>query len=129
MNTIAAHIPGSQAAKIFMHNEIRSYCRFFGLPHIYITLNPNAAHSPIFQAMFGDETIDLTKQFPILVAVCKQAVRLAKDPVAGADFFKFCIMCIFQYMFGWDYDKQESTDLGGILGKIEAFYGSSEFMD
>ena len=129
VNTIAARIPGSQAAKIFMRNEIRSYCGFFGLPHIYITLNPNAAHSPIFQVMFGDETVDLTKRFPILVSARERAIRLAKDPVAGADFFNFCITCIFQYMFGWDYDKQESTPLGGILGKLEAFYGSSEFTD
>ena len=28
VNTIAARIPGSQAAKIFMRNEIRSYCGF-----------------------------------------------------------------------------------------------------
>jgi len=69
VNTIAARIPGSQAAKIFMRNEIRSYCGFFGLPHIYLTLNPNAAHSPVFQAMFGDETVDLTKRFPTSVNV------------------------------------------------------------
>ena len=129
VNTIAARIPGSQAAKVFMRNEIRSYCGFFGLPHIYITLNPNAAHSPIFQVMFGDENIDLTKRFPMLVSARERAIRLAKDPVAGADFFNFCITCIFQYLFGWDYDKQQSSPSGGILGKLEAFYGSSEFTE
>ena len=129
VNTIAARIPGSQAAKIFMRNEIRSYCGFFGLPHIYITLNPNAAHSPVFQAMFGDEIVDLTKQFPILVSARERAMRLAKDPVAGADFFNFCVTSVFRYMFGWDFSRQESTPSGGILGKLEAFYGSSEFTD
>jgi hypothetical protein len=129
VNTIAARIPGSQAAKVFMRNEIRSYCGFFGLPHLYITLNPNAAHSPIFQLMFGDETVDLSKRFPILVSARERALRLAKDPVAGADFFNFCITSIFQYLFGWDYDKRESTPSGGILGKLEAFYGSSEFTE
>ena len=129
VNTIAARIPGSQAAKIFMRNEIRSYCGFFGILHVYLTLNPNAAHSPIFQVIFGDETVDLTKRFPILVSARERAIRLAKDPVAGADFFNFCITCIFQYLFGWDYDKQQSTPLGGILGKLESFYGSSEFTD
>jgi hypothetical protein len=129
VNTIAARIPGSQAAKIFMRNEIRSYCGFFGLPHLYLTLNPNAAHSPIFQLIFGDETIDLSKQFPILVSARERALRLAKDPVAGADFFNFCITSIFRYLFGWDYDKRESVPSGGILGKLEAFYGSSEFTE
>ena len=64
-----------------MHNEIRSYCEYFGLPHVYITLNPNAAHSPIFQAMFGDETVGLTKRFPVLVSAWERAIRSAKDPV------------------------------------------------
>ena len=129
VNTVAARIPGSQAAKIFMRNEIRSYCGFFGLPHLYITLNPNAAHSPIFQLMFGDETVDLSKRFPVLVSARERALRLAKDPVAGADFFNFCITSVFRYLFGWDYEKRESTPSGGILGKLEAFYGSSEFTE
>ena len=129
VNTIAAHIPGSQAAKIFMQNEIRSYCGLFGLPHIYIMLNPNAAHSPIFQVMFGDEMINLTKRFPVLVSAHECAIQLAKDPVVGTDFFNFCITCIFQYMFGWDFDKHKLMPSGGILGKLEAFYGSSEFTD
>ena len=129
VNTIAARIPGSQATKVFMRNEIRSYCGFFGLPHLYITSNPNATHSPIFQFMFGDETVDLSKRFPILVSARDRALRLAKDPVAGADFFNFCITSIFRYLFGWDYDKRESTPSGGILGKLESFYGSSEFTE
>ena len=45
--------------------------------------------------MFGDETVDLTKHFPILVSAHEQVIRLAKDPVAGADFFNFCIKYIF----------------------------------
>jgi len=129
VNTIAACILGSQATKIFMCNEIWKYCGFFGLWHIYITLNPNVAHSPIFQVMFGGETINLTKHFPILVSAHEWAVQLVKDPIAGADFFNFCIKCILQYMFGWDYDKQESIPSGGILGKLEAFYSSLEFTD
>ena len=110
-----------------MRNEIRSYCGFFGLLQIYITLNPNVAHSPIFQVMFGDKTVDLTKRFPVLVFAWERVIQLAKDPVAGADFFIFCITCVFQYMFGWDFSRRESTPSGGILGKLEAFYGSSEF--
>jgi len=59
VNTISANIPGSEASKILARNKIRSYSGFFGLPHIYLTLNPCAAHSPIFQAIFGDQTVNL----------------------------------------------------------------------
>ena len=35
VNTISAHIPGSQASKIFIHNEIQNYFSFFGLPQFF----------------------------------------------------------------------------------------------
>ena len=60
VNMISAHIPGSQASKIFICNEIRSYFNEFGLPQIFFTFNPSAVHSPVFQAMYGDMTVDLT---------------------------------------------------------------------
>ena len=60
VNTISAHVPGSQASKIFIRNEIRSYFNEFGLPQIFFTFNPSAVHSPVFQAMYGDMTVDIT---------------------------------------------------------------------
>jgi hypothetical protein len=67
VNTISAHIPSSQASKILAQNKIRSYFGLFGLPHIYLTLNPCATHSPIFQVICGDTSIDLTERYPVLV--------------------------------------------------------------
>jgi len=61
VNTIAACIPGSQASKIFTRNEIRNYFGYFGMPHLYFTANPNPVHSPVFQVMYGDVSVDLTK--------------------------------------------------------------------
>ncbi len=129
VNTIAAHLPGSQAAKIFIRNEIRSYFSYFGLPHIYFTFNPCAAHSPIFQVMFGDHVVDLSEQFPQMPSSRERALRLAKDPVAAADYFEFCVTSLFKYLLGWDYQQRESTKAGGILGKIRAHYGTSEFTE
>ena len=91
VNTISAHIPGSEASKIQTCNKIRSYFGLFGLPHIYLTLNPCAAHSPIFQVMFGDETVTLSAQSPILVNAMERALHLAKDPVAASSFFELSI--------------------------------------
>ncbi|KAH7916127.1 hypothetical protein BJ138DRAFT_1132151 [Hygrophoropsis aurantiaca] len=116
VNTISARIPGSQAAKIFVRNEIRSYMGYFGLPILFFTANPNPAHSPIFQVMYGDET---------LVPAHERSLRLARDPVAAADFFDFSVSCIFKYLLGWDYKKRESSLEGGILGHVRAFYGST----
>ena len=80
INTISACVPGSQSAKIFTRNEIRSYFGEFGLPHLFFTFNPSATHSPIFQVMVGDNAVDLTSQFPFIVPSKDRALRLAQDP-------------------------------------------------
>src|SRR5882672_7541057 len=113
VNIVSAHIPGSQASKIQTHNKIRSYYGLFGLPHIYITLNPCAAHSRIFQVIFGDESIDLSLCYPTMVNAMERALRLAKYPVAASDFFKFSIKAIFEHLFGWDFIKKDSKLNGG----------------
>src|SRR5260370_17685205 len=95
---------------------------YFGLPHIFMTINPNAGHSPLFQQMYGDETVDLSERFPNLVNSRECAIHLASDPVAGADFFQFSLDWIFQDLFGWDYSKDVSTDDVGFLVHIRPFY-------
>ena len=126
---VSARIPGSQSSKIFTCNEIRSYFSEFGLPHIYFTLNPSVTHNPIFQVMVGDTSVDLTSRFPFLVPSTERALRIAQDPVAAADCFEFCVSCVFEYLFGWDYENRKSSKRGGILGHLKAFYGTCEFTE
>jgi hypothetical protein len=129
VNTIAARIPGSEASKIFVRNEIRSYFSYFGLPHLFFTFNPSAAHSPIFQVMYGNSAVDLSSRFPKLIAARERALSLAHDPVAAADFFEFSWRCCFEYLLGWDFKSNESSAVGGIFGRLRAFYGSSEYTE
>ncbi|KAG2126868.1 uncharacterized protein EDB93DRAFT_1096934, partial [Suillus bovinus] len=126
VNTMSARILGSQASKIFVRNEIRNYFGYFGLPHIFFTFNPSAAHSPIFQVIYGDRTIDLSEHFPHMPDGRTRAICLAHDPVAAADFYEFSYQCLFRHLFRWDFDRQESVAEGGILGRVRAFYGTSE---
>ena len=104
VNTISTQIPGFQAAKIFMRNEIQSYFGEHGLPHLFFTFNPSVTHSPIFQLMVGDQSIDLTKCFPFVVPPKERAARVVADPVAAADFFEFCVTSVFEHLFGWNYN-------------------------
>ncbi|KAF5357491.1 hypothetical protein D9758_012513 [Tetrapyrgos nigripes] len=126
VNTVAARIPGSQSAKVHTRNEIRSYFGYFGLPQLFFTFNPCAVHSPIFQVIFGDRSVNLDQMYPKLVSRYERACRIARDPVAGADFFQFSFQTAFRYLLGWDFDKRCSTEEGGIFGKIRAFYGTLE---
>lgn len=98
VNTIAAKISGSQASKISCRNTIQSYAGFFGIPFLYFTANPNAAHSPIFQMMCSDVSVNLDERFPTLVSSTQRALHLAKDPVAAADFFEFSIHTLFEHL-------------------------------
>jgi len=129
VNTVSKRIPGSMGSKLFCRNEIHAYMGYFGLPHLYITLNPNASHSPVFQVIWGDETVDLDACFPELVNAAERGIRVASDPVAGADFFQFSLDCFFTHLMGWDKDRRCSSDKGGIFGKLRAYYGSGEFTD
>ena len=61
------------------------------MPILFLTVNPNPTHSPMFQVIFGDLTVNLDERFPVLVSTTECALQLAKDPVAAADFFDFSI--------------------------------------
>jgi Helitron helicase-like domain at N-terminus len=92
-------------------------------------LTPSVTHSPIFQVMVGDHSVNLSNRFPFLVPSSKRARRLAKDPVAATDFFEFCVSTLFDHLFGWDYVLHKSKRCHGILGLLRAFYGTCEFTE
>ncbi|KAJ7054738.1 hypothetical protein C8F01DRAFT_995256, partial [Mycena amicta] len=123
VQSISAKLPGSNAAKIACRAQIRGYMGLFGMPSLFWTCNPSAVHSPIFQVIYGDTSVDLTQRFPRLSDYNERAIRLARDPVAAADFYTFSIRCILQYLFGWDFTNRQSHPQGGLLGHIKAWYG------
>ncbi|KAK1223657.1 hypothetical protein PQX77_013479 [Marasmius sp. AFHP31] len=126
VNAVSSRVPGSQAAKLFVRGEIRSYFSHFGLPQLFFTFNPSAVHSPVFQVLYGDETVDLNSRFPKVPEYNERARRLARDPDAAAQFYEFSFRVTFEHLFGWDFDKRCSKPGGGILGILKAWYGVNE---
>ncbi|KAK0502570.1 hypothetical protein EDD18DRAFT_1306836 [Armillaria luteobubalina] len=94
--TLLGQITGSEASKVFYQNEMRAYAGHFGLFHLFF--------------------------LPQIPLPRIRGLQLAQDPVASMDFFDFVVRCLFQYMFGWDFDAGMSREAGGILGHLEAFY-------
>jgi len=129
VTAVGSNIPGSSGSKLRVRNEIRAYMGYFGMPHLYVTMNPNAKHSPLFHVMWGDDAVDLATRFPDLVDSVERGRRVASDPVTGADFFDFSIDCFLRDLLGWDKCMAKSSDCGGIFGKIRAYYGMAEFTD
>ncbi|KAJ3720701.1 hypothetical protein C8R42DRAFT_551883, partial [Lentinula raphanica] len=122
VNIVSAKVPGSQASKLIIRQQLQGYFGYFGLPHLWFTYNPSAVHSPIFQVFYGDQSIDLSERYPAIIQPRSQrAYRVAQDPVAAADFFDFMFHILFRDLFGWDFKKQKSCDKGGIFGHIRAF--------
>ncbi|KZS93687.1 hypothetical protein SISNIDRAFT_396662, partial [Sistotremastrum niveocremeum HHB9708] len=121
INAVAARVPGSAASKLNNRNDMRAYAGFFGIPAIYITMNPTPVHSPIFQAYIGNEKINLFERYPILPKRKVRAVSIAEDPVAAADFFEHTVQCFLQHMLGWDPVTRKSKPEGGILGHMKAY--------
>jgi hypothetical protein len=129
VNVISAHQPGSHASKLKCRSTIRDYMGYWGIAHVYLTINLCAAHSQIFQISFGGCSVDLTKQYPSLVPHGERAIRVAMDPIAAADFYEFCVRVMFQDLFGWDFDRHCSSEEGGILGKLDVHYSMTEVME
>jgi hypothetical protein len=129
VTAVGSNIPGSSASKLRVRNEIHVYMGYFSMPHLYVTMNPNAKHSPIFQAMWGDNAVDLAVRFPDLADSVEHGRCVASDPVTGADFFDFSIDSFFRDLLGWDKAKVKSSDCGGIFGKVRAYYGMAKFTD
>jgi hypothetical protein len=50
--------------------------------------------------MYGNSAVDLSSQFPKLIAAQECALSLAHNPVATADFFEFSWRCCFEYLLG-----------------------------
>ncbi|KAE9389474.1 hypothetical protein BT96DRAFT_834826, partial [Gymnopus androsaceus JB14] len=105
VNTILSKVPGSRSSKVYAQHEIRSYFSYFGLPTLFFAFNPSATHSPIFQVIFGIHDIDLDSNHPALPITHSDCARnIAKDPVAAVDFFDFMRTCLFEDLFGWDFN-------------------------
>ncbi|KAJ3559531.1 hypothetical protein NP233_g11239 [Leucocoprinus birnbaumii] len=79
--------------------------------------------------MYGDMNVDLTVKCPELVSARERMVRLAKDPVAAADFFQLQYEFLFRDLLGWDFEKSRSRPGGGLLGELAAFIGTTEFTE
>ncbi|KAE8221158.1 hypothetical protein CF319_g5436 [Tilletia indica] len=123
---VNSKVPGSKAIMDLARADIRAMIGHFGIFQLFLTINPTATHSPIFHIFYGDDSVKLDTRAPLLPKANARAIRVADDPVAGSDFFHFHVYAIFQFLFGWDIRRNESTAQGGILGRIAGFFTVKE---
>ncbi|KZV64785.1 hypothetical protein PENSPDRAFT_587816, partial [Peniophora sp. CONT] len=118
VRSVTSCIPGSDGAKCRALNEIRGYSSVLGVPHLFITLNVSAMHSPVFQFMCGNVTFDFDTRLPPIGTGRERAVNLANNPVLAARFFDFMVRAVFSALFGWDLVERHASEFSGLLGPL-----------
>ncbi len=90
-------------------------------------MNPCAQHSPVFQVLWGDLTVDLDERFPSLVPSDKASGSTCSGPRRRAPIFsnspceEYSVICLAGTL------KNDAPFERGILGNIRAFFGTDEF--
>jgi hypothetical protein len=63
VHVINSHVPGSSAARIDMHNQIRVMITQLGMPTFFITINPADVYNPLIKFLAGSD-IDINQLLP-----------------------------------------------------------------
>ncbi|KAE8230517.1 hypothetical protein CF326_g4481 [Tilletia indica] len=119
---VSANVSGSKAAMNRARADIRSYVGQFGVFQLFLTLTPSTAHAPGFHVFYGDTGVHLDVRTPDLPSSSMCGIRLADDPVAATDYFHFHIAAVFKYLFEYDMRTKTSSEEGGILGRLKAYF-------
>lgn len=98
VNIVSKHVPGSNASRLAMRNEIRAMMMHHGLPSFYITLNPADIFNPLVRFIGGDE-FDVDDVFANKKSkYWDQATLLSRNPFVGARFFDVQMRAFFDHI-------------------------------
>ncbi|CAF1433125.1 unnamed protein product, partial [Adineta steineri] len=126
LKTVSGSVMGSNQSRSNYRVELHSQIFFSSLPNIFMTINPCDLHHPLAMKFAGvDLNIDdiLLNQMP---KSHERAAIVARHPVAIARFFNKLISTVLSTLVGYNINKHESHPDGGVLGKIDAYYGTVE---
>ena len=117
LDHIDGKVSGSITSKKYMCSKIWSMIAYMGAPVWYITLSP-ADNKHLICLYFADdkEKLDITLMHP-----ADERYRLiARNPVAGAQFFHFMIEMFIRHVLG------VGTNHRGLYGETSGYYGTVE---
>ncbi|CAF1535513.1 unnamed protein product, partial [Rotaria sordida] len=126
LKTVSGSIMGSNQSRSNYRIELHSQIFIFGLPNIFITINPCDLHYPLAMKFTG---VDLNIDDLLLNQMPKShecAAIVARHPVTIARFFNRLISTVLSTLVGYNINKYESHPDGSELGKIDAYYGTVE---
>ena len=112
-----ASIPGSPLEKKNYRKKIEAMVYRYGLPHLFLTINPSDGYSPLV-LLFAGEEIDLAN-IQSEFAWQQQAILMAKNPAAAARFYHHVITSVLKDLLGFGCG-------GGVLGNLRSYFGVDE---
>ena len=119
----ASKLSGSEFEKIAFSKKFRGMVFAKGAPTFWITINPDAAHSPLFRFMMGKD-IDPQKvetyisQMDNLYELHRDVVQ---NPRAATLYFHTVVKAVFRYLFAFSEKEGHSDSKGGIFGHTRAY--------
>ncbi|KAF5331203.1 hypothetical protein D9611_013117 [Ephemerocybe angulata] len=118
VNHVGGSIHGSLASKKNMRSEVWSLINFRGAPSWFITISPVDNKHPLC-IYWADKVITFS---PDLREYNDRARLVAKNPVAGARFFKYLVDLFIKHVLRW----KQGDGKPGIYGNTAAYFGTVE---
>ena len=126
VKTVAGTVMGSNQSRAKCRVELHSQIFFSGLPSIFITINPCDLHHPLAMKFAGVD-LDIDNLIPDMMPGSQErAAIVASHPVGIAQFFNKLIESVLSTLIGYNHQQRRSHAGGGVLGEIEAYYGTVE---
>jgi hypothetical protein len=97
VNTIGTKDPGSQERKSHLLAQLKSATVYYGLPQIFITLNPADNISPV-ALFYAGERIDVKSFYPRLYMAGDRLKTMLDNPLAVVEYFRNTINTIIKTM-------------------------------
>jgi len=115
VNSIGSTDPGSAERKSHLLARLKSATVYFGLPQIFITLNPADTISPLALFYVG-ERIDVKAFHPRLYTAGERLKTMLDNPLAIVEYFRNTIDTIIETMLK-----------GGMFGELIHYHGPIEY--
>ena len=120
------HVIGSDESRVSLRARIWGTSIMYGGPGLFLTVNLNDTHDPVFQVLAGED-IDLNAfnrlHGPDRV---QRARNIAKDPYAAAKGFHYIVRTMLRTLLGIDSTGKRVKAEMGILGRLSAYFGVVE---
>ena len=126
VKTVAGTVMGSNQSRAECRVELHAQIFSSGLPSIFITINPCDLHHPLAMKFAGVD-LDIDNLIPDMMPGSQErAAIVASHPVGIAQFFNKLIESVLSTLIGYNHQQHRSHAGGGVLGEIEAYYGTVE---